>query len=94
MKVIFLSPDHCQQIKAEELKVQLGSGFGYSLSKELVDVDLNQFNDFAVGALFGESAIVLRSRPVISFSYEAHLVLPSEPIDPKKQGTGMEYGQS
>ena len=67
------------------MKVQVGSGFGYSLSKEMIDVDSNQFNDFAVGALFGESAVVLRSRPVISFSYKAHLTLPPY-IDPKEQG--------
>ena len=67
------------------MKVQVGSGFGYALSKEMIDVDSNQFNDFAVGALFGESAVVLRSRPVISFSYKVLLTLPPN-IDPKEQG--------
>ena len=54
-------------ITAEELKVQIGSGFGYSLSKEILDVDSNGLDDFAVGAPFGGAAVLLRSRPVISF---------------------------
>ena len=72
-------------ITAEELKVQIGSGFGYSLSKEISDVDSNGLNDFAVGAPFGESAVLLRSRPVISFE-PAEMFYPgyySKVIDPE-----------
>ena len=58
-------------IKAEDLNLQKGSGFGYALSKEISDVDSNGFGDFAVGAPFGKekSAVVLRSRPVMSFTH-------------------------
>ena len=59
-----------------------GSGFGYSLSKEISDVDSNQFDDFAVGAPFGGSAVVLRSRPVVSFQTRVTLETLND-IDPK-----------
>ena len=80
-------------ITAEELKVQIGSGFGYSLSKEISDVDSNGLNDFAVGAPFGESAVLLRSRPVISFQpavifYPGH---SSKVIDPEVVLQGKQF---
>ena len=62
-----------------------GSGFGYSLSKEISDVDSNQFDDFAVGAPFGGSAVVLRSRPVITFTHKEEF-FGKQSIDPKEQG--------
>ena len=73
-------------IEAEDLQeLHRGSGFGYSLSKEISDVDLNRFNDFAVGAPYDESAVVLRSRPVITFTHKVQFY--GEPsIDPKEQG--------
>ena len=72
-------------ITAEELNVQIGSGFGYSLSKEILDVDLNGLDDFAVGAPFDESAVVLRSRPVITFTHKVKFY-GEQSIDPKEQG--------
>ena len=54
-------------INAEDLQFPINSGFGYSLSKEISDVDSNGFNDTAVGAPFSGSAVILRSRPVIYF---------------------------
>ena len=62
------------------------TGFGYSLSKEISDVDSNQFNDFAVGAPYDESAVVLRSRPVISFTQKVRF-LGKPSIDPTEKGT-------
>ena len=50
-----------------------------------MDVDSNGSDDFAVGAPFGESVVVLRSRPVISF-HPAVMLKPSydaEVIDPE-----------
>ena len=67
------------------MRLPKGSGFGYSLSKEISDVDSNQFHDFAVGAPFDESAVVLRSRPVISFSHEAWITYYPPAIDPEVQ---------
>ena len=45
-------------------------------------MDSNQFNDFAVGAPFVESAVVLRSRPVISFKHKVIFNFPKA-IDPE-----------
>ena len=59
--------EHYQRINAEEFQLPINSGFGYSLSKEISDVDSNGFNDTAVGAPFDGSAVILRSRPVVSF---------------------------
>ena len=52
------------------------------MSKEISDVDSNQFDDFAVGAPFDESAVVLRSRPVISFKHKVIFNFPKA-IDPE-----------
>ena len=52
-------------------------------------MDSNQFNDFAVGAPYGESDVVLRSRPVITFTQKVRFVgKPS--IDPTEQGNPFE----
>ena len=40
-------------------------GFGYSLSKDKVDVDENNCNDFAVGYPNSNQAILLRSKEVV-----------------------------
>ena len=71
------------------MKLPSRSGFGYSLSKEISDVDSNQFNDFAVGAPYGESAVVLRSRPVITFTQKVRF-LGKPSIDPEEQGNPFE----
>ena len=49
-----------------------------------MDVDSNGSDDFAVGAPFGESVVVLRSRPVISFQSAVYLSTDAKVIDPKK----------
>ena len=59
--------EHYQKLRAEDFNLPIQSGFGSSLSKEIADVDSNGFNDFAIGAPFHGSAIILRSRPVVSF---------------------------
>ena len=71
-----------QKINAKDLQLPINSGFGYSLSKEISDVDSNGFKDSAVGAPFGGSAVVLRSRPVVSFQTQVTLVTQGD-IDPK-----------
>ena len=84
-----ISIDHYQIIRAaEELNVQVRSGFGYSLSKEIADIDQNENNDFAVGAPLDENsfAVVLRSKPVIGFKPEVMFPGRESSIDPKKQG--------
>ena len=68
-----------QKLELKELK-----GFGYSISKEVVDVDGNQFNDAAVGAPFSNSAVLLKSRPVIRFDdTEPIVVNDPDPVDPQ-----------
>ena len=67
-------------------KIELGGlkGFGYSISKEVVDVDGNEFNDAAVGAPFSNSAVLLKSRPVIRFDdTEPIVVNDPDPVDPQ-----------
>ena len=89
-----LTTEQYQVIKAKDLNVQLGSGFGYSLSKEITDVDSNKFNYFAVGAPFGESdsagfsesAVVLRSRPVVSFDLQHVFIYNVPDQDPSVKG--------
>ena len=59
-------------------------GFGYSISKEVVDVDNNQFNDLAVGAPFSDKAVLLKSRPVIRFDdTEPIVAIDPDPVDPQ-----------
>ena len=81
-----ISIDHYQIIQAE--KVQVGSGFGYSLSKEIIDIDQNGNDDFAVGAPFDNSAsaVVLRSKPVIGFKPGVRFPGRESSIDPKTGG--------
>ena len=71
-----------QRINAKDFQLHINSGFGYSLSKEISDVDSNGFKDTAVGAPFGGSAVILRSRPVISFKQELWFVILND-IDPE-----------
>ena len=54
-----------------------GSGFGYSLSKNLIDVDGNGANDFAVGAPFDNSVSLYKTRKVVSFTPSV-TIRPSE----------------
>ena len=60
-------------------------GFGYALSKEEVDIDKNQFNDMVVGAPFSDSAVLLKSRPVLSFKPDIKIE-PIDAVDPKNKG--------
>ena len=60
-------------------------GFGYALSKEEVDVDKNKFNDLVVGAPFADSAVLLKSRQVLSFQKDFK-IKSIEAVDPENQG--------
>ena len=79
-----------QKVEAIQLKIPLYSGFGYSLSKEKIDVDENGFVDFAVGAPFSNQsvAVVLKSKPVIDF--QATLILNSSLSYIKLEDEGKE----
>ena len=65
-------------------------GFGYSLSKDKIDVDENKCNDFAVGYPKSSLAVLLRSKEVVileessrSPNYQSGVTIdPIEPIDP------------
>ena len=74
--------EHNQRIDAENFQLPISSGFGYSLSKEISDVDSNGFKDIAIGAPFSGSAVILRSRPVISFQPKVRFKLMNE-INPE-----------
>ena len=78
--------DHYQVLKAQDFNFPVKSGFGYSLSKEISDVDSNGFTDLAVGAPLADagSAIILRSRPVIDF--KSQVIFPNLPdINPDQK---------
>ena len=73
-----------QKLDKLELKGLNLKGFGYSISKEVVDVDDNQFNDLAVGAPFSDKAVLLKSRPVIRFDDTQPIVaIDPDPVDPQ-----------
>ena len=73
-----------QKLDKLELKGLNLKGFGYSISKEVVDVDNNQFNDLAVGAPFSDKAVLLKSRPVIRFDdTEPIVAIDPDPVDPQ-----------
>ena len=74
--------DIYHRINAKDFQLPINSGFGYSLSKEISDVDSNGFKDTAVGAPFNGSAVILRSRPVISFQTKIRFE-PLNDIDPE-----------
>ena len=61
-------------------------GFGYSLSKDKIDVDDNKCNDFAVGYPNSNQAVLLRSKEVVilesnSISFP-NLTAIDPPIEP------------
>ncbi|XP_072300283.1 integrin alpha-4 [Eucyclogobius newberryi] len=66
-----ISPTHSQRITGATLGRELLM-FGQSLSSG-VDMDDNGFQDLAVGAFLSDSAIVLRSRPVVRVEASVHL---------------------
>ena len=64
----------------------LKPGFGYSLSKDKIDVDDNECNDFAVGYPNSNQAVLLRSKEVVilesnSISFP-NLTAIDPPIEP------------
>lgn len=69
-----ISPTPSQRITGSTLGRDLKM-FGQSLSSG-IDVDLNGYRDVAVGAFLSDSAVVLRTRPVVQV--EASLTLPDQ----------------
>ena len=64
---IHFSDKHSQSLSRENLNIGLIEGLGYSISKDKIDLDSNGFKDLVIGAPFSDSAIVLKSRHVLSF---------------------------
>ena len=57
-------------------------GFGYSLSKDKIDVDENKCNDFAVGYPSSNQAVLLRSKEVVILESNAFSFRNLKAIDP------------
>ena len=51
-----------QIIEPKDLGISGSKGFGYSISKDEIDIDENGFKDFAVGNPFEGQAVILRTR--------------------------------
>ncbi|XP_030613668.1 integrin alpha-4 [Archocentrus centrarchus] len=69
-----ISPTPSQRITGSTLRRDLRM-FGQSLSSS-IDIDDNGYQDVAVGAFLSDSAVVLRTRPVIRVN--ASLILPEQ----------------
>ena len=94
--MLFAISDKPQIIKPEELQLNIGSlqpGFGYTISKDKVDVDGNSCKDFAIGYPKSNRVILLRSKEVIileevddAIKIDDHKPIdpPTDPIDPGK----------
>ena len=54
-----------QIIEPKDLGISVSKGFGYSISKDKVDIDDNGANDFAIGMPFDNQAVVLRTKESI-----------------------------
>ena len=78
---LLLSGNYSQRIAAASLPrspLSLG-GFGFSFSSSALDVDGNGFSDLLVGAYLSDSAVLLRSRPIIGLT--AVILLSNDSID-------------
>ena len=60
-------------------------GLGYSLSKEQIDFDQNDFKDIAVGAPFADTAVLFKSKRVLRFKPK-FVIKTINPIDPTSNG--------
>ncbi|XP_023240631.1 integrin alpha-4-like isoform X3 [Centruroides sculpturatus] len=60
--------NHVQRIAAKDFSIDL-SGFGIAISKGR-DIDNNNYPDILIGAYASDSAILLRSRPLVSIHTE------------------------
>jgi len=72
-----INPKYSQVIRASDLS--LGNNFGSSLSAGM-DVDNNQYFDFAVGAAESGKAYIFRSRPIITITDTITVNVTSVPI--------------
>ena len=94
--MLFGISDKPQIIRPEELQLNIGSlqpGFGYTISKDKLDVDGNNCKDFAIGYPKANRVILLRSKEVViledlddAIKIDDHKPIdpPTDPIDPGK----------
>ena len=86
-----------QIIRPSDFKLKTGdpfkTGFGYTFSKEQVDVDSNNFPDFAVGIPFVEKAVLFKTRQTWSFTEVSYLFphLPSVQHDRNSKLYNIHY---
>ena len=71
-----------QRIEPKNFNIQpIVPGFGYSISKDKVDVDNNDCKDFAVGYPKSNRVVLLRSKEVVTLSI-LKLDVDDKTIDP------------
>ena len=67
------------------------AGFGYSFSQQVLDVDENGRNDFAVGAPFVNQAVLLKTKKTVSLKPNSKLSYAGGAINPQTQTGEMQH---
>ena len=92
INTFFIILDKPQKIDPAALEISTAkSGFGYTISKDKVDVDGNGCTDFAVGYPKRNTVVLLRSKEVIKQIETSNTISIDQPssIDPPVGSTGM-----
>ena len=67
---------------AEDFALSAGSGFGFSISKGVLNVNQGGNVNFAIGAPFESSVVVFKTRKVVVFDPEIEIT--PDDIDPEQ----------
>ena len=85
--VLFI-PEKPQVIEPKDisqLSWSLKQGFGYTISRDKIDVDDNNCKDFAIGYPNSNIGILFRSKEVVILTTTSNpITISSKPIDPPK----------
>ena len=88
LNYLFIFAAEPQMITPKDLELTTPKpGFGYSLSKDKIDVDGNKCNDFAVGYPNSNQAVLLRSKEVVILESNEIFFLNLKDINPPTEPT-------
>ena len=68
------------------IQIASGGGFGYTFSKEKIDIDSNNYNDFGIGIPFDNKAIIVKTHKVFEFKPVSLFSEYDAAINPKING--------